>query len=109
VTEGNRPRDLEQIDADLATMVEVGRESVSGLDDAEVREAAGYLTGAALTYLPVKDDDGAQEWLIVMAMRRAREECEKARERLGHYPLCDALDHPEDVDNYCTCEGWDEP
>lgn len=98
-----------ELDRSLNNMVEVGRDSVSGLNGVEVREAAGYLTGAALTYLPVKDDDGAQEWLIVMAMRRAREECEKARERLGHYPLCDALDHPEDVAGCCTCEGWDEP
>lgn len=100
---------LATLDAALNDMVEVGRESVSGLNAVEVREAAGYLTGAALAYLPVKDDDAAQEYLIVLAMRRTREECEKARERLGHYPLCDALDHPEDVAGYCTCQGWDEP
>jgi hypothetical protein len=38
VTEDNRPSGLERLDADLATMVEVGRESVSGLDAEEARD-----------------------------------------------------------------------
>ncbi|WP_372672993.1 hypothetical protein [Amycolatopsis kentuckyensis] len=91
-----------------ADAVSMGADSVSGFDDEEVRRTAAYLIGGAETFLPVRDGEESAEWLYVQGMRRARMECERARQLLGHYPLCEALEHPEAVEEYCTCAGWAE-
>lgn len=102
-------RDGEALPVDaLPSMVSVGEDSVKHMTDEELRRALGYLIAGAETFLPLRDGEEAAEWLYVQGMRRARLECERARELLGHYPMCEALDHPEDVAGYCTCERWIE-
>lgn len=85
----------------------LGLDTISGLTDREVREELVYLIAGVEQYLPVRDGEEAAGWLYVQAMRRARLECEEAKRRLGHYPLCEALDHPG-IEDYCSCSRWSD-
>lgn len=63
--------------------------------------AAGHLAAAVEHYLKPKDGDAAAESLYMDAIHYAAQQIERARELLGHYPLCDALATGDKED--CTC------
>lgn len=63
--------------------------------------AAGLLAAAVLHYLNPGDGDAAAESLFVDAIANAAKELERARELLGHYPLCESITTGDSED--CGC------